>query len=254
VNPHDVFVSELGRIERIIAALCHRNGLVGDDAEDFAGWARLRLIEDDYAIIRKFRRQSSIGTFLTAVLSNLYRDFRVRRWGRWRPSSQAHRLGRLGVLLETLIRRDGHTLHEAIQVVRSAGISEPDDLGIARLVARLPNRTGRARSADVSPDTLPSDIRADDRLDAGEAGEARRTARTAVERALSHLPDEDQLILRLRYWENMRIADIARTLNLDQKPLYRRIESDLARLRTELESQGVDQDLVAEVIAARSLG
>jgi RNA polymerase sigma factor for flagellar operon FliA len=254
VNPHDVFFSELGRIERIIAALCHRNGLVGADAEDFGAWARMRLIEDDYAILRKFRRQSSIGTFLTAVLANLHRDFRVQRWGRWRPSSQARRLGPLGVLLETLIRRDACTLHEAIQVVRSAGFGEPDDLGIARLVARLPVRAERGRAADVSPDSLPSEERADDRVLAGEAGEARHTAQTAVERALSHLPDGDQLILRLRYWEDMRIADIARTLNLDQKPLYRRIDADLARLRTELESQGVDQDMIADVIAARSLG
>lgn len=254
MNPHEVFFSELGRIERIIASICHRNGLVGDDAQDFAGWARMRLIEDEYGILRKFRKQSSIGTFLNAVLANLHRDFRVQRWGRWRPSSQARRLGDLGVLLETLIRRDGHTLHEAIQVVRSAGFDEPDDLGIARLVARLPVRESRRRIGNVPPESLPDEASADDRVLSIEAGEARETARTAVEQALSHLPDEDQLILRLRYWENMRIADIARTLRLEQKPLYRRIEADLARLRAELESQGVDQDLVADVIAARSLG
>jgi RNA polymerase sigma factor for flagellar operon FliA len=47
----------------------------------------------------------------------------------------------------------------------------------------------------------------------------------------------------------MSVADIARTLRLDQKPLYRRIDGSLARLRPALEAGGVDRDLAAELLS-----
>ena len=41
-----LFLANLGAIERIIGTLAWRHGLTGDRAEDFASWARLRLMED----------------------------------------------------------------------------------------------------------------------------------------------------------------------------------------------------------------
>ena len=46
-------------------------------------------------------------------------------------------------------------------------------------------------------------------------------------------------MLRLRFVEGMQIADIARTLHLPVRPLYRRIERLLADLRKALAERGV---------------
>jgi hypothetical protein len=48
----------------------------------------------------------------------------------------------------------------------------------------------------------------------------------------------------------MPISRIAQLLQLESKPLYRRLERLLERLRTGLEAQGVDARLVAELIGA----
>src|SRR5262249_17409108 len=88
-------------------------------------------------------------------------------------------------------------------------------------------------------------------LVAAEAAEAeQRSALSALDEAISREPSEDRLILRLRFWESMGVADIARTLGVEQKPLYRRLAALLVRLRQNLESAGVSRSTVADLIAA----
>jgi RNA polymerase sigma factor for flagellar operon FliA len=64
---------------------------------------------------------------------------------------------------------------------------------------------------------------------------------TVLSQALSRLEAADRLIVRMRYWQDMSIADIARALGLPQKPLYRRIERALAAVRRHLERAGVSR-------------
>jgi hypothetical protein len=61
------------------------------------------------------------------------------------------------------------------------------------------------------------------------------------------LPPQDRLVLRLRFDEGMAVAGVAKTLHLDQKPLYRRIERLLFQLRGQLEAAGLQ---AADVVAA----
>jgi hypothetical protein len=46
------------------------------------------------------------------------------------------------------------------------------------------------------------------------------------------------------------VVEIARTLRLEQKPLYRRLNTLLTRLRGNLETYGISRVLVAELITA----
>ena len=55
-DPAGLLVQNLAWIRRVAASLCRHRGLSGDDADEFASWAILRLIDNDYAIVRKFRR------------------------------------------------------------------------------------------------------------------------------------------------------------------------------------------------------
>lgn len=242
----------LGIVDRIVASVCRRNGLTGDDADDFASWTRFRLVENDYAILRKFRGESSLATYLTVVIPMLYREYRVREWGRWRPSAAARGLGPLAERLEMLIYRDGCTFSEAAERIRSAG-EEVSDRELADLLSRLPPKHP-SRPVSVGSDALdsaPAPSRADERVVGDEADRARRHAVEALFRALERLPDEDRLIVRMRMWEGMSLADIARALNLPQKPLYRRLERILKRLRADLEAQGVTRDFFRGLLEDR---
>jgi hypothetical protein len=53
----------------------------------------LKLIENDYRILRSFEGLASLGTYLTTVIARLFLDFQIHEWGRWRPSAAATRLG-----------------------------------------------------------------------------------------------------------------------------------------------------------------
>jgi RNA polymerase sigma factor for flagellar operon FliA len=236
-----LFTANLSTIDRILGALSRRHGLRGDDADDFASWATLRLIEDDYAPIRKFRGEASIGSYLTVVLAMMLREYRVKNWGRWRPSAAALRAGAVAVRLETLTVRDGVPFAQAAETLRTSGETTLSDRQLAAMASAFPTRNP-ARSAPVDPSILDeqaSAMRADDIVESELALRERDTANQALQTAIGELPPEDRLIMRLRFWNGMSVPEIARATGLDQKPIYRRIERTLGVLRSRLEALGV---------------
>ena len=238
-------------VARSAAAICRRHGMGEPDAEDFASWVTLRLVEDDYAVLRQFRGDSSLRTYLTVVIVMLHREYRVRCWGRWRPSAAARRAGDGAVRLETLVYRDGLTLREAAELLRVRGELPADGGGrsLARLLATLPRRTPRPRE---EPGAVPVEAAAvggaDDLVRASEADAERRAIDAALRRGLEALPAEDRLVVWLHYWEGLTLAEVARRLDVPQKPLYRRMARALVRLRRVLEAAGVSPSRVRAAI------
>jgi RNA polymerase sigma factor (sigma-70 family) len=246
-----LFLAHLPVIERILAVLTRRHGLAGDDAEEFGAWAKMRLVENDYAILARFRGESAPATYLTVVLATLHREYRVSELGRWRPSAAAQRAGPIAVRLETLTRRDGMTLGQAGELLRTNGETTLSDRELGVLAMRFPMRAPLrpVQVGDARADAAGS-ARADELIESDEAASEAAAARRALDLALVGLPDEDRLVMRLHYMEAMSVADIARGLALPQKPLYRRLERTLQRLRRELERAGVTREYV-ETLAAR---
>jgi RNA polymerase sigma factor (sigma-70 family) len=241
-----LFLSQLGWIERVVAAICRRHGLARDDADDFASWTTLKLIEDDYAVLRKFRGESAVTTYLAVVIAMLFRDYRTHRWGRWRPSAAARRRGALAVRLETLIYRDCLRLEQAGELLRTAGQTLLSDRELATLVAELPPRS--KRPADVGPDPLADRSATDRADDLVAADEAEATKRT-IDGLLQRLPPEERLMLQLRFWEGLSVAEIARGLGVPQKPLYRRLDRTLRDLRGLLVQAGMSREQARTVLA-----
>ena len=137
------FLEQLPVIERVIGWVCARRGLRGADAEDFASIVKIRLIENEYEVLGKWQGRSSIKTYLTTVINRIYLDFQVQRFGKWRPSAEARRLGPVALRLEQLMFRDGLSFDEACEVLLSdprIGLNR-DDLHAIRV--QLPQRTSR---------------------------------------------------------------------------------------------------------------
>src|SRR5688500_2017196 len=114
MNAKELFEANLGELERVTAIVGRRALLSVPDPGDFASEAKLARIEEDYAVLRKWEGRSSLDTFLTVVVQRLLADARTRARGRWHASAEAQRLGPTAVLLETLVRRGGRTLDEAM--------------------------------------------------------------------------------------------------------------------------------------------
>src|SRR5262245_15391764 len=120
--PADVkslLLSAIPEIDRAVRVVARRYGLSAEDAEDLASDVRVRLIDDDYAALRRFDGRSSLRTYLVTIVHRLLLDDRRRRWGRWRPSAEALHGGPAAVRIEELLYRDGLGLEEAIETVRS---------------------------------------------------------------------------------------------------------------------------------------
>lgn len=246
-----LLLEHLPFIRATAAKLARRHALDNEETEDFTGWAITRLLENDHAVLRKFRGDSALTTFLTVVLSMLYRDYRVSRWGRWRPSAEARRRGPAAVALETLVYRDGYPVSQAVSMLRWRGETDLSERELYDLFGKLPMRSaGRlGASSDHELVNQPSAGTAESELIDAEAETERERMNQFVARALEGLPTEDALVVRLRFFENLSVAAIARALELEQKPLYRRLERSLARMRVNLEAAGVSRQQVAELLA-----
>lgn len=239
-----LFLEHLPFLERSIAFVCRRNGFPEADGEDFASWAKLRLIEDDYAILRKFRGTSKLTTFLTVVVRNLFRDYRIKLWGKWRPSAAAKRLGPTAVRLERMVSRDGRSVEEAIESLKENQAVAESRRELERLAGRLPERVPRrfvgeeALEGEGSLDGVESRLRDRERAAAAARVEA------ALERALDALEPRDRLLLKMHYRDGFSIATIARTLEVEQRPLYSRRDRAFRRMRRELGEAGVEWERV----------
>ena len=236
----EVYLANRELIDDAIAAVCRRRRLPPDEADDFASDARLHLIKDDYAVLRAFQERSTLRTFLFAVLSHLFLDWRNARWGKWRPSAEAKRMGPLAVRLETLMSRDRLSFDEACETLQANHGVTASRTELEAIAARFPHRPRRSFTSDDGLDSLPAgDGAADDLLVKASATASASRARAALGTLMSELPAQDRLILQMRFTDGHRIQDIARMLDLEAKPLYRRLERLLADLRRGLESRGV---------------
>lgn len=235
-----MLVSHLDTIERIIAFTCRQHHVSTADADDFASHVKLKFVENDYAILRKFRADSSIRTYLTVVIQRLFLDFRISAWGKWRPSADAKRHGPTAILLEQLIVRDGYAAGEAFELLRTNHqVSETVDQ-LDALLARLPIRTKRRFESDDSLATVAADASADASLDESERRATADRVGAVLRSVMAELPEQDRLILVLRFEDGRAVAEIAKLLRLDQKPLYRRVDGLLRQLGAALEAAGVD--------------
>jgi RNA polymerase sigma factor (sigma-70 family) len=235
-------------IDRIIALQTRRHALTPADAEDYAAWAKARIIDADYAVLRKFGGRSSLQTYLAAVLVNLFRDYRNSYWGRWRPSAAAKRCGPIGIRLEELLYREAHPLREAGQILRFAGV-QLSDAEIAKLAAQIPTRPIVRELSLEASDRLVSTLE-DSSVHHPDTDPSLESLEITLRSLLNDLTPEDALIVKLRFWSGMSVADIARTLQLRQKPLYRRIEAIQEQMRTALEARGIDHAMATEFLSA----
>jgi RNA polymerase sigma factor (sigma-70 family) len=238
-----LFLEHLPRIIRLAHLICARHPAWAGEADEFASWVQMKVMEDDYATIRNFRGEANLKTYLANVVGRQFHEYRRHRLGRWRHSALAERLGPPAPKLEELVYRDGYTLEQAGEQLRTSGATDRSDRQLAQLLDQLPRR-GPMRPREVGSDSpalqeVRSTSRADETVTAAEAEGEHGRLIAALDRAMRRLDVEDQVIVRMRFIEKRTLAFVARALGLEQKPLYRRQDRVLKQLRILLEQEGV---------------
>lgn len=253
-DPEKLFLEQLATIDRAIRFACHRQALRDHEAEDFASIVKLKLIENDYGVIRKHTPCSSFAAYIAIVVQRLLLDYRIAQWGKWHASAEAKRFGEVGITIETMLYRDGRTVDEIVPML----LRRWPDLTRARIDAiagTLPQRTRRARAVgiDLAADTVGADdLSVHEAAFETDRAELSRRMATIVRDTMEELDEHDRLIFRLRFEGGMSIAEISRTLSVEQKPLYRRLQRALARMRVRLENAGIAAEDAEEVLSSRA--
>lgn len=250
MNPRELFETSLSTIDSVVSAVCRRAHLRGADAEDFASTARVHLLENDCAVLRRYEGRSSLAGYLTVVISRLLSDERIHALGRWYPSSEATRLGPAAVLLEQLLLRDRRSIEEAMPIVLGTH-RELTRADVERMAERLPERNPRPRFVELDGGELPSIAAPESADESAITAETRRLSEKTsrvVRETLESFSLEDRTLIHLHYASSMSIADISRAMRLPQRPLYRRFERLLASIRDALAAAGIDATSVHDMI------
>ena len=235
-----LFKERFQEIERAVAAVARQKRLTRDQEQELYSLVMLKIVRDDYVALRKFEGRSSWGTYLVIITQRALLDERVSRWGRWRPSARARRLGPVATQLEQHINRDGWSPSEAIRHLQARGTQESID-ELEHLAERIPQRPPR-RWVPSSPhlDALTDGESADHRLEIAERRRAADKLQGALASALAELPPDERRLLDLRYGRGWTVQRIASSLHLEARPLYRRFKDILRRLRRRLEGAGIN--------------
>ena len=238
-SARELFETHLPLVHDLSRYVCHRHRLRQEDAEDFSSYTLLKLMEDDYAVLRSYEGRSSLRTYLTIVVHRLFLDFRVQKWGKWRPTAGVRRLGVTAMELDRLLSRDGQTLENAVEILHARPDNSLTREKLFALASHLPQRQ-RPRFESIDElDCVATDGGGEERLQDQERERASQRIAALLAKALGELPTEDQLILKMRYEDGSTVREIATALHLETRPLYTRFEKCHRRLRSRLEKSGI---------------
>ena len=234
-----LFEANFALVGRAVAFACRRYRFDPDDAEEFRGIVHLKLVENDYGVLRAYEGRSGLATYLSIVIQRWALDYRIHAWGKWHSSAEAKRLGPVAVELEQLLHRDGRSVEEALPFLASKHRDTTLE-SLRKLAAQLPQRAPKRYDVpveDAEPIAGPHEIEDQARID-----ERRRTARriaTLLRAAIARCPEDLRLILQMRFVHGMTVAQIARALQRDQKLLYRLLDRCMHEIQHELVQAGV---------------
>jgi hypothetical protein len=179
-----------------------------DEVEDFASHVKLKLIEDEYAVIRAYDGRSTFAAFVMVVVHRMLIDYRISQWGKWHASTQARKLGEAAIAVEAMVVREGRSIDEIVPAMerRWPALRRRD---IEEIVGALPARSRRPRRVDIE---LAADV-------AGSAWSA------IALRRLRSLPSGDRAVWNTAAQQIEKVSsnDLARLI--DSSPEFARLNA-----------------------------
>lgn len=243
--PHQWLEQNEAAVRLAVSRVARRRKLRPDMRDELLSALWCHLVKNDYRVLRRYRGESRIATYLVTVGDRLALDMRAAELGKWRPSAQARRTGAHAVMFERMVARDGDCPHRAREAtLKLTGIAVTDEF-VEATAQR--GRAGSRRFVELQ------DVEADATTDPWTALVQRRDDDRGValarklRRAIERLPDDDRALLLMRHEQGLRVSLIARTLGVGQQRLYTRFESIYTRLRRDLVGHGVHAADVTEL-------
>ena len=217
------------------------------------------LKSDDFKVLRDFRGDAKITTYLTSIISNLVVDIIRTRKGRSRAGERAKVLGPVGEQLHKLVYGLGYTLADSHgHLVASHGISESED-ELRDMLHQIRGRDGITHSATANWPHKGREVLVDNEIEVIVPDPAKgadellidnqreQKSEQVIGTLLEGLSGEERFILRLRFpaTENeatKSVREIAALTGQTEKSVDNRLRRILMRCRETLLSSGLSLD------------
>jgi len=227
-----------------------------DRIEDCFVFVCERLKRNNLRRIRQFDTEgaATFSTWLRAVVRNLCLDWRRHRFGRPRIFRSIARLPKLDQEVFRCIHhrrlRENETYHAVRALYPSLTRDELADsiVRINKCLSHhqswlLVSRNSRLESISASssdPDAADREIELPDREPNPETHSARQESLMALRKAMSGLPPQQRLLLRLRYEQELSLEQIADLTQLSSPLAVQRIiQRAILTIREQLITEGI---------------
>lgn len=240
-------LSHLRTIRAVVRTVNRRHRGTADDEHELLSDVFLHLMDNDYAVLRQFRGESSLRTYLHTVTTRVLLDRRVAAWGKWRPSARARALGGAAPQLERLLVRDHLGPQEAMNTLVHSPGWRMTEAEVRQLYADIRPRPRRRMVPLDAANAVALHDAGDPVIERDARRQTRRLAAT-LRRALEGLPPHEREAIRIRYGGGVSLAEVSRATGADQRRLYRSVTQALKRLRHALERERVSMDDVRQCV------
>ncbi|MGH9871456.1 MAG: sigma-70 family RNA polymerase sigma factor [Pyrinomonadaceae bacterium] len=220
-----------------------------DRASDCFQFVCERLVEDRFRRLRKFKADGAakFSTWLRAVVRNLCLDWRRKEFGRLRTFHSISRLSLFDQQVFRIIYERGGTTEECLHLLASRFPQvAADQVAESRLriedalkpeqrwlLARRVAKTTPATSNVNAPETAFPDI--PDSQPNPEEQSILNESRSRLRTLMRGLSTRDQLLLRLRFEQELTLEQCAKLIGGgNAQRVDRQIKEILARLRNEM--------------------
>jgi RNA polymerase sigma factor (sigma-70 family) len=254
VDYQRLLLDHLDLIQQIVRTTGRRRHLSTTELDDFASFVNERLVDGNYAILRKFQSRSTLWTYLAAVIERLSLDFCTEKWGKWRPSAMAERLGPVAVVLEQLVTRDSHTIEEAIEIIKTNHGVDRTYAELRSIWEQLPTRVRATEVGEEAAANISSEDSSETTVEDADRRKDIARLQRALHAAFASIATQDRVVIALRFDQDLSIAEISRLTRVSVPTLHRRLDKSVKQLRLALSQAGFDPRGVANLIGHPSIG
>lgn len=247
-HPDQLLEQCLPLLQDVVRAAARRSRLTPEDAEDLLSEVQLKLLENEGQALRSCQEPDRLRAFLATTVARHQMDRRNHDWGKWRPCAEAKRQGPDAKLLDQLVTRDRLPFDEVVLRLREKGIAWTRQ-EIERRAALFPERARRRQETDEGLEQRPApEASPEQALVAAELAEQRDQALRRIAEETSGWPFEDTFCLRA-WMSGQTVTALAKQLNAERRPLYRKFEEFFLRLRLCLEGSGIGLEEAREILS-----
>lgn len=217
---------------------------------------------DDFAFLRRFNGRSKLSTYLSAMVSRQAVDLVRRRRGRSRARERAQAHGQLGLQLFQKVFSQGMGLQSAIsELLKEVSPPPPPRDRILQIADHIVGQDGMPSPMIIPmPENMENLVASGDSPELSELEQERRSrVHAAMQELDSRLTGGERFLLRLRFpLESEEIgtrpaAEIAITLGVSRKAVYRRLDRLLEKCRGILKSLDLDPGDLIQVQGGNAL-